>query len=367
MTPPVQGTKRSDVGKKEKSGPQIGWQQGVLITSADDKHHHLYSDRIDMNWGSRFHRFYQSTNRSHSQSQFRRGFFNRSKPTDDRPFGGAFEDSWLRRNGFSIAKWGGGLAVLFGAYYVYHLEKVEVTGRWRMIDLSREQEIKLSEKPYQQILVQYKDKILPPNHRDVLAVKKVGKKIIDSSNIPELQQLDWEWNVIKSEEPNAFVLPGGKVCVFTGILPLMKDEVGMATVLSHEIGHIVARHTAEGLGYNKFTWFVTVFIASALHVGLLAPTVTGLALTLPFSRKREHEADVIGLVLMARACYDFKRAPEIWKRFSERPKGEVPKYFSTHPPHKDRIHMLEMSMPRAVAEAEKSHCQPKNSPPFTFY
>ncbi|KAF9193672.1 hypothetical protein BGZ50_007248 [Haplosporangium sp. Z 11] len=149
---------------------------------------------------------------------------------------------------------GGVVTVGAGGYYVTHLETVPMTGRRRFMDVSVHQEELMAKEAYKQ----YRHKMLPSNHPYTLYVKRVAERIIQAAG---MQDLDWEFHVIQNDEKNAFVLPGGKVFVFTGILPIAANEDGLATVLGHEIAHQLARHSAEKLSFTKIALFVGIIIS----------------------------------------------------------------------------------------------------------
>ena len=170
-------------------------------------------------------------------------------------------------------------------------------------------------------------------------VKSILDRITASADIPELKLLSWEINVIGDYSFNASVLPGGKIMVHAGIFSTLKyDETLVAVVISHEIGHALARHTAE-----KLTASGTLSLARLLinwFCGLNVGYVTSILFDLPYSRAMESEADIIGLVLMHRAGYDVDRAHLIW----EMP-DEIPEFLSTHPSHVNRGQMLKKAAP----------------------
>src|SRR5262249_7308555 len=143
-------------------------------------------------------------------------------------------------------------------------------------------------------------------------------------------KLEWEFTVIRSRQVNAFCLPGGKVAVYTGILPVCRTDAGLAVVLGHEIGHALARHGAERMAQQELVQVGQVAVASSL--GSLDPQKQQLILgvlgagaqvgvLLPFSREHESEADHIGIILMAAAGYDPDEAPRFWVRMTEASKG----------------------------------------------
>lgn len=190
-------------------------------------------------------------------------------------------------------------------------------------------------------------------------VQRVGKRIAAVAELPNAQ---WEFILFESKEANAFCLPGGKVGIYTGILPITKDEGGLATVIGHEVAHAVARHGAERVSEAM----LMQTLGTALDAGLAssgskyhgaAMTVYGLGTTLgralPHNRKQESEADQIGLLYMARAGYDPEAAVGFWQRFSEhnRRSGQAtPWFLRTHPLDEVRIRQLQEWMPRAKQE-----------------
>lgn len=131
-----------------------------------------------------------------------------------------------------------------GGVYVYNLEEVPVSGRRRFNIISPQLEASLGKATVDQVKEEYRGHILPDDDYRVQKIRKVLERLLPFAEGEGLKGLDWEVHVIDSEEQNAFVAPGGKVFVFTGILPLCKDEDGIAAVLGHEIAHVVAHHTA---------------------------------------------------------------------------------------------------------------------------
>ncbi|CAB4478156.1 uncharacterized protein OCT59_007381 [Rhizophagus irregularis] len=242
---------------------------------------------------------------------------------------------------------------LGGVYYVSHLETVPVTNRRRFIDVTPKQEEKLAQQAYNEVMKQYGRKILPPFDHRTKFVKKVARQIVSVSG---MQDLNWEFHVIESKEKNAFVLPGGKVFVFTGILPIVGNEDGLAAVLGHEIGHQVARHSAEKLSFVKILILAQLFLSIIIDPGLLGRLLMEFGMMLPFSRKCEIEADYIGLILMAQACYDPREARKVWERMSIAQKNSPPQFLSTHPAHESRIRKINEWMPEALQKREQSDC-----------
>jgi predicted Zn-dependent protease len=169
-----------------------------------------------------------------------------------------------------------------------------------------------------------------------------------------------EWHVHVIDDPdqkNAFVLPGGKVFVFTGLLPIAKDEQGLAAVLGHEIGHNVAHHMAERLSNSVIVGLAAIIISSLLDVsGQLSSSIASLALSLPNSRTQEMEADRIGLLMMAESCYDPEAAVDLWTRMQQAEQFSPPQFMSTHPTSYNRRELIKSWLPEARQKYEQSNC-----------
>ncbi|KIK68794.1 hypothetical protein GYMLUDRAFT_153513 [Collybiopsis luxurians FD-317 M1] len=286
-------------------------------------------------------------------------------------------------------KVGAGLAGAGVIYYVSCLEQVPETGRWRFIAVSPQSEAEIGQLALQQTLAEFKGRILPGDHPLTMHVKKVVQSVLDASQLGVVQgytqpqmmsRYDFasdvdsdggssssssaksahsaiaspnkEWNVLVVDERkivNAAATPG-TVIVFTGILPVCKDEQGLAAVLSHEIGHVVARHTAERLSSQS------VYIALGLFLALLgidfgiSALINKILLELPNSRTQEREADLIGLRLMSKACYNPAAAPEMFARLGQlEAKFRSPEFFNTHPSSQSRVMDLEQRLGEAYS------------------
>ncbi len=255
--------------------------------------------------------------------------------------------------------------VLFGLYLAYYYfsnqEEVPLTGRSQLVDITREQEAALGLQTYQQVLAE--SKVLRSGQA-VDLVREIGYRL--AKVIEDDPGFDWEFNVIESDQANAFALPGGKVAVYTGILPIVANIDGLSAVMGHEIAHAVARHGAERMAHQKLVQYGSMAASMALgsmDVGTQRMIMGALGMgaqygvLLPFSRKHESEADYMGLIYLARACYDPREAPEIWQRMAENSKGQPQEFMSTHPSHETRIKQLNQWMPEALAIREK-HCGP---------
>ncbi len=188
-------------------------------------------------------------------------------------------------------------------------------------------------------------------------LQKVGPRIAAVATLPNAQ---WEFVVFESKEANAFCLPGGKVGVYTGILPITKDEAGLATVIGHEVAHAVARHGGERISTALGLQLIGVAVdastqSSKYHDAYVAGFGLGsqLGVALPHSRLQESEADHLGLLYMARAGYDPEASVAFWQRFADFNKqqgGATPWFLRTHPLDEKRIEQLRGWMPEAKAQ-----------------
>ncbi len=230
-------------------------------------------------------------------------------------------------------------------------QTVPLTGRSQLILISEEEELALGLQSYQKVLKESKLS-QDPNTNEM--VRRVGMKLAQVADRPDYK---WEFTVIEDDKTaNAFCLPGGKVAVYTGILPITRDEAGLAVVLSHEIGHAIARHGAERISTQELAMVGELGLIVALG-GKDPQTVkaidnaygigAGVGIILPFSRKHESEADHIGLILMAKAGYDPQTAVEFWQRMldAKKDKKVPPEFLSTHPSDERRIQQIKQWLP----------------------
>jgi len=193
-------------------------------------------------------------------------------------------------------------------------------------------------------------------------VQRVGKRIASVVSLPNAQ---WEFVVFESKEANAFCLPGGKIGVYTGILPITKDDAGLATVLGHEVAHATLQHGRERMSEAMVMQGIgqvggATLSSSDPKMQSAVMTVYGLGTqlgrTLPHSRSQEAEADHRGLIYMAKAGYEPEAAVQFWERFADygaKAGGSPPKFLSTHPPSAERVQNLKNWLPEAKAAAQK--------------
>ena len=239
--------------------------------------------------------------------------------------------------------------ILLSGLFISGCATTPVSKRSALILIPKSQEISLGIESYNQILKKEKESEDPQLNQ---IIRRVGQRIASVSDMPKLK---WEIKLIESDQKNAFALPGGKIAIYTGILSVAKNEAGLATVMSHEIAHVIARHGAQrmtqqmllqgamiGAGLSMKNSTQRNIVLSALGVGVL------YGFTLPFSRLHESEADQIGLIYMAKAGYDPNEAINFWERFGQVKGGKgPPEWASTHPADATRIQGLRSYLSRA--------------------
>ena len=242
---------------------------------------------------------------------------------------------------------------------------VPETGRSQLRLISPEQEMQLGLTEFEKL------KQSTPVSKDAeqqALLEQVGQRIAAVAPLPGAQ---WEFVLFDEPKvPNAFCLPGGKVGVYSGILPITLDEAGLATVIGHEVAHAVARHGAERISEalvlesgGKAVDSVLASQAPQWRGAVLGAYGVGskYGVVLPHSRRQELEADHLGLLYMARAGYDPRQSVAFWQRFSAyQGKGEAPafEFLNTHPLDETRIRALQEQMPKALAEYEKTRTDP---------
>ncbi len=264
-----------------------------------------------------------------------------------------------RRGGF---RWQ--IMLLFAAgaafYYFSNQETVPITGRKQLRTMTPAQEVQLGLQSYQQILA---DSHVLQRGPVVDAVNEIGQRLARKAEkmiIDETGQetgFQWAFNVIESDQANAFALPGGYTAVYTGLIPIAENEDGLAVIMGHEIGHALAHHGAERMAQQNMQRIVGAGVsvssggmdygAQRAVMGVFGG-ISQYGFALPFSRKHESEADEIGLYLVARACYDPREAPRLWERMGAQAGATPPEFQSTHPSPATRISDFQRLMPKAI-------------------
>jgi predicted Zn-dependent protease len=263
------------------------------------------------------------------------------------------------------------LAAASGAVYVTHLEPVPLTGRSHLILCSHDTERALGRQAADAVLADAGPRaVLPPSSPAARRVARVAARLVTAlreddrlRKVPHLATQPWRFTVIASPQVNAFVVPGGDAFVFTGLLDAFPDDDSLAMVLAHEMAHVVARHAAEKVSAAALFTLLKVALATLTGVQGASDALVELGLNLPFSRRAEREADAIGLLIMARACYDTAAAPRVFEKLGKMHGGggsgggDVPAWLSTHPPSAERVRALRDVAGDAAREQALAGCE----------
>ena len=255
------------------------------------------------------------------------------------------------------SRWSLALLMLAAIVVCWGCKTTPVSNRRQLNVIPESQLVSMGLTSYQQIL---SNEQLSSNQRYIEMINRVGQRIADvvSQEYPSAADYKWEFNVIKSDQMNAFALPGGKVAFYEGIIPVCQSEAGIAVVMSHEIAHALLNHGGERMsqelvaqGVGKLVQFGARnqtaerqdMIMKAYGVG------SKYGVLLPYSRKQESEADLVGLKLMAKAGYDPSEAPQFWERFGQiKGSGGPSEFLSTHPSDQRRATALREQLPDAL-------------------
>ena len=250
------------------------------------------------------------------------------------------------------------------AAVVWGCAEVPITGRQSLHLVPESELLTLSLQQYNDVLQKSK---LSTDNQKVAMVRRVGNRVAkaaesflaESGHQDLIKNFQWQFNLIEDDKTaNAWVMPGGKAAVYTGILPFTQDETGLAVVLGHEVGHALANHGNERMSQE----LLANMGGTALSVALSSqPQMTqelamaafgagsSIGVLLPYSRLQESEADHIGLILMARAGYDPREAVPFWQRMNASPGSRPPELLSTHPAPETRITNIKALIPEAMA------------------
>ena len=257
-------------------------------------------------------------------------------------------------------------AVLFFLVGTTACQSVPYTGRSRMLMTSESYETDSGKQAWEEL--KKTEKISTDAQANAI-LARVGKRIADAA---DCKNFHWEFVVFQNQEANAFCLPGGKVGVYTGILKYMTSEAELAGVVGHEVGHAIARHGGERM---------TQSILQSIGASILSETtqneqirqaygiITNLGVILPYSRQHEHEADTLGLILMAKAGYDPSALITFWRKFSNAGKKSgsfLEKFLSTHPLDSERIDAMQKQLPDAMKYYNKAAVKYGNGTTVSF-
>lgn len=244
---------------------------------------------------------------------------------------------------------------------------VPITGRKQLSLIPQSEMLSMSYQQYDEFL---KSNKLSTDQTKTEMVKRVGGRIqkavetyFAQNNMSDyLRDFRWEFNLVESEDVNAWCMPGGKVVVYTGLLPVAQNEAGLAVVMGHEIAHAIAEHGNERMSQQLVAQMGGMALSAALQnkpekTQALWMTVFGVGaqvgVLLPYSRTQESEADELGLIFMAMAGYDPNEAVNFWQRMSAGKGASVPEFLSTHPSDQTRINNLKKLVPEAMKYYQK--------------
>jgi predicted Zn-dependent protease len=240
----------------------------------------------------------------------------------------------------------------------------QVTGR-KQLSLVSEPELQTMAKQEYQTFLSANKVVSVSTNKDAEMVRRVGSRIATAiktyydgkGQISVLEGYQWEFNLVDNKEVNAWCMPGGKVVVYTGLLPISQNEAGLAIVIGHEITHAVAQHGSERMSQG----LLQQLGGTALQIALankpaatqnLFATAYGIGSTvggtLPFSRKSESEADKYGLYFAAMAGYNPQEAIPFWQRMATAGGAKPPEFLSSHPSDETRIVKIKANMPQAL-------------------
>jgi predicted Zn-dependent protease len=260
------------------------------------------------------------------------------------------------------------IAIVVLGLIAYACAKVPMSGRSQLALVNNEELLPMAYQQYNQVLKESKVITATPDGQMVVRVGKriaaaVDQYMRENGYEKEMQGFSWEFNLIQDAIVNAWCMPGGKVAFYTGIIPICKDETGIAVVMGHEVAHAIAHHGRERMS-NAMV--MNGLLGTAQAAMGQNPTLTqsiflqafgagGELGMLSFSRKHELEADQLGLNFMALAGYDPREAPGFWDRMNQGKSGEAPpEFLSTHPGPAKRKDELIKQMPQALEYYERS-------------
>jgi len=277
-----------------------------------------------------------------------------------------------RRRGGGLRLWVLLLFAGYAAYYWFSNRSTDpLTGETVVIDksISPDDEKAMGLQAYQEILQQ--ERPIDPNSQIARQIDGIARRLI--AKVPEVsdalaaehgmqashveKSFDWAVTVLQSDQANAFCLPGGKMAVYTGLVPVAQNQDAMAIVMGHEISHALLRHGAQRMTRGKLEQLGQMAGAmSGMDQGTMQAVMSayGYGSALPYARSQETQADELGLMLAAAACFNPEEAVPLWQRMEQMSAGQSPPEFaSTHPSAGTRIQQLQALMPKAMQYRQK--------------
>ncbi|XP_072771256.1 metalloendopeptidase OMA1, mitochondrial [Nerophis lumbriciformis] len=290
--------------------------------------------------------------------------------------------AWQRRWRLSAAV--GVAAAIVALLLLTHLDESPVTGRTRLLVFTRENYMELAAITSTAYMEEFAELMLPESDARHQVVQQVVQHLAQrNSDLAEMSDVTWSVHVVQSPNINAFVLPNGKVFMFTGMLEAVADVHQLTIVLGHEMAHALLGHAAEQASLSHVVDLLSVILLTAIwavcprdSLALLGQwaqdKLTQLMFNRPYSRKLEAEADQVGLQLAAKACADVRAGPVFWQQMEIRDQlsGEpsLPEWLSTHPSHRNRVAQLDLLVPQALEVRETCVCPalPSTDPRAVF-
>ena len=258
------------------------------------------------------------------------------------------------------------LLTLISVFVLISCSSAPITGRQQLKFVDDEKLASESSAAYSEFIAQVKQQNLLANStNDGKRVTAVGNKLAvavekylrENGQAQKVDYLNWEFNLIKSDDVNAFAMPGGKIAFYTGIMPIAKNDAGIAAIMGHEIGHVIAGHHAEGKSNETAAGIVMIGkqvadIVTGGATSVISNDLVGQGLSLgllKFNRTQEYEADKYGMIFMAMAGYNPQEAEGFWTRMSNKSGGaSVAEFQSTHPSDETRIKKIREALPEAM-------------------
>ena len=280
------------------------------------------------------------------------------------------ETSILKKQTYKRLKYTLFISIL--AFFLQACGSVPISGRRQLLLVPDQEVLALSLQQYQDFMG--KAPVIR-NTANAQMVDRVGRRISSAVELylrnngyeSEIRNFSWEFNLVKSNDVNAFCMPGGKIVVYEGLLPITRDEEGLAIVMGHEIAHAVAKHSNERMSQQIALQYGGQIAGGLLGNNPAAQQLGGmvfglgsqLGVMLPYARKHEYEADELGIIFMAMAGYNPQVAVDFWKRMAQSNTGSVAEFMSTHPSDQNRIAKIQENMPKALHYYKGSGVQNK--------
>nr|XP_057928725.1 metalloendopeptidase OMA1, mitochondrial [Doryrhamphus excisus] len=295
-----------------------------------------------------------------------------------------FFRQWVWQRRWRLASAAGVVAAIVALLLLTHLDESPVTGRTRLLVFSRENYMELAAVTSAAYMEEFAELMLPESDARHQVVQQVVQHLAQrNKDLPEMSDVTWSVHVVQSPNTNAFVLPNGKVFMFTGMLEAVADIHQLTIVLGHEMAHALLGHAAEQASLTHVVDLLSVVLLTAIwavcprdSLALLGQwaqdKLTQLMFNRPYSRKLEAEADQVGLQLAAKACADVRAGPVFWQQMEIRDQlsGELslPQWLSTHPSHRNRVAQLDRLVPQALELRENCVCPalPSTDPRIVF-